>query len=202
MRNSETIKIIGARMREAREIAGFSQSKAAKLLGYANSSRLNKIECATDVSRVGVDLVIRASKLYDVSADFLLGLSDDWERDVMMLQQKQIGVALLEHWERARASELNAIRILNNKLVAVQKAVQFGIQRSRMLNELVTRFRELNSEFDDLKLGAKLLRFAVETVEEANGISLELKRYQAYIKVADKSANVALKNADIFEMED
>ena len=37
-------KTIGARLRQARDLCGYSQMKAAELLGYSNSSRLAKIE--------------------------------------------------------------------------------------------------------------------------------------------------------------
>lgn len=193
------VKTFGQRMREARDLCGFSQIKAAKLLGYANSSKLAKIEAASDTASVPLWVIPRAAEVYMVSTDFLFGISDDWEKDPVVSQQRQIYTGLLDHWERARAAELNAIRTLNNKLFAVSKAVSHGLKRSFEMRALVERIREINPWFDDeLKLGAKLLSLAIETTEEAVGISAELKRYKAYVDVADRSANV---NADIFDMD-
>lgn len=196
----EVVKVFGSRMREAREISGMTLCKAAKRLGYRNPSKLSKIENASDTNSVPIWLIPKASKLYMVSVDFLFGFSDDWERSPVVCQQREIAIGLMEHWERARAAELNAFRVLNNKLFAVSKAVSVGMGRARELKNLVYRIAEINPEWQDIKLGAKLERFAIETVEEANGITAELRRYKAFVEVADRSANVGV-NADIFDMD-
>jgi len=199
---AEVVRTFGKRMREARELCSLSQQEAAKRLGYANSSKLAKVEGATDTVSVPFWLIPKAAQIYDVSVDFLFGFTDDWERDPIVSQQRQVGHWLFEHWERARNAEVNAIRVLCNRLATVEKAVAHAMTRSVDFKTLLDRFREINPEFDDMKMGAKLLRFAIETVEESHGITAELKRYHAYIEVADKSANVKLKNHDIFEVED
>lgn len=204
--NVEVVRTFGQRMKEARELNKLNQVEAARLLGYANSSKLAKVELASDTNSVPFWLIPKAAKLYDVSIDFLFGISDDWEHDPEVSQQRQIGQWLFERAERSRAAELNAMRVLFNKLVVVQKAVSLHLKRSKELKQLVDRIAEINQPteesagWDDIKLGSKLLRFAIETVEEANGISAELKRYHAYVDVADKSANIGIRNVDIFEM--
>jgi len=208
--NNEAIKQFGQRMKSARELCNFTQAKAAALLGYSNSSKLSKIELGSDTSSVPLWVVIKASKLYDVSTDYLLFLSDDWERDPVVSQQRQISGWLVDRWENARAAELNAIRVLTNRLLAVEKAVAHGVSKSMEFKSIVDRFRELNADFDDMKLGAKLLRFAAETTEEAVGISYELKRFHVSMEIAEKGANVKLRakdfdglaNNDVFELSD
>ena len=81
-------------------------------------------------------------------------------------------------------------------MTVVEKAVSMFLNRSVEMKETVTRFRELNpTEFDDEKrLSAKLMRMAIETVEEAMGISSELQRVRAYALTAAKSD----ENLDIF----
>lgn len=198
----KVVKTFGERMKYAREdLCGFSQKKAAALLGYANSSKLAKIESASDTNSVPLWLIPKASEVYMVSVDFLFGFSEDWERDPVVCQQREIAIGLMDHWEKARAAELNAFRVLNNRLFTVAKAVSHGLTRSFEFEKLISRFRELNPEFDDMRLGAKLLKFCAETTEEAMGISAELKRYKVLVNVADKSANIGLKNADIFDMD-
>jgi transcriptional regulator with XRE-family HTH domain len=196
------VKVIGQRFKEARELNNLTLSKAAKLLGYRNPSKLSKIENASDTDSVPFFVIYRAAHVYGVSSDFLLNLSSDWEKDPVVSQERQISTALLSHWEKARAAELNAIRILNNKLFTLTKAVSHSLRWSREFQSTVDRMQEINPGFDDkVRLGSKLLRIAAEFTEEAAGISAELKRYRAYVDVADKSANVSLKNSDIFEIE-
>lgn len=194
---SELVKTIGAKMREARELCGYSQTKAAKLLGYKNSSKLAKIENATDTNSVPISILHRASKVYDVSLDFLFGVSDDWERDPVVSQQRVVGQWLYEHWERAKNAEVNAIRVLFNKLSVIEKAATHAVTRSKENHEAVTRVQEINPQFDDMKGGARLLRLLAETAEEAMGISHELKRVRSFVEVA-KTENV---NLDIFKDE-
>lgn len=63
---------IGERLRAAREAAGLPQLEAARLLGYANSSKLSKIEWGRS-SEIPMWVLKRAGWLYDVSTDYLLG---------------------------------------------------------------------------------------------------------------------------------
>ena len=73
MEQAAAVKTIGARMRQARELCNLSQSAAAKRLGYSNSSKLSKVEGATDTNSVPLWLILRAAKVYEVSIDFLFG---------------------------------------------------------------------------------------------------------------------------------
>lgn len=81
----ESIEIaatIGQRMRAARQALNLSQLNAARQLGYANSSKLAKIEGGMGdwgrASRnVQLWVIERAACLYGVSADYLFGLCDN-----------------------------------------------------------------------------------------------------------------------------
>jgi transcriptional regulator with XRE-family HTH domain len=183
----QVVKIFGERVREARELCGFSQVKAAELLGYQNSSKLAKIEGATDTNSIPIWLIVRAAHIYDVSCDFLFGISDDWERDPVVSQQRQVGRWLFDHWEKAKLAEVNAIRMLSNKICTLEKMASKLLNRSQENLEMLRKVQELNPEvFDELKGGAKLLRLLTETAEDAMGISYELKRYKAVNEVAKK----------------
>jgi len=70
---------IGERLRKAREAVGLSQLEAAKRLGYANSSKLSKIEGGKS-SEVPAWVLNRAGWLYDVSTDYLMGNSASMSR--------------------------------------------------------------------------------------------------------------------------
>lgn len=166
---NEIVKVFGRRMKEARELCGLSGLEAAERLGYMNSSKLSKIEHASDGETIPPFLPYKASIVYQVSMDFLYGLSDDWQRDPIISQQCQIQRAL----EQVSTEENNAIRNLFDQLSVVEQAAEVAFNRFGEIKKIVNRFRELNPEFDEkLKLGAKLLR----VVDEANSEVLEIGR--------------------------
>ena len=69
----------------ARKLNQLDQSEAAKTLGYSNSSQLSKIEAGqASVSR---EFIVRAAIAYRASADYLLGLSNELERDPRTTEQ-------------------------------------------------------------------------------------------------------------------
>jgi transcriptional regulator with XRE-family HTH domain len=78
-KNAALFKIVGARLMQAREMCGMTLSEAARQLGYANPSKLSKVEHASDAASVPFWLIPEAAQLYDVSTEFLFGLSDDFE---------------------------------------------------------------------------------------------------------------------------
>lgn len=160
---ADNLKAIAGRLREAREDAGLTQEKAAKLMGYANSSRLAKIENGLDMKSIPMNVVIMAADLYGVSIDYLCGRSlypdhdphavAEWSAlkhlraDVMKIEE-----AYLERLKRARVDYSNLAAAIEAVLPVVLSAT-----------DRVERFRNLNREiFDDLPGGAPLLRIADE----------------------------------------
>jgi transcriptional regulator with XRE-family HTH domain len=193
----QVVKTFGARMKQAREIAGFSQKKAARKLGYGNSSKLAKIEGATDTNSVPLWLIPKAAKVYMVSVDYLFGVSDDWERDPAVSAERELCAGLLEIWERTKIAETQAIKTMQKKQASIVKAITNMLARTKENLEYVEHVRQSNEEFDDLRGGAKLLRLLAETAEDAMGLSYELNKIRALSDVAKKE-NV---NLDIFDGE-
>lgn len=184
---AQVVKRIGERMREARELCGLSQERAAARLGYLNSSKLNKIEFASDTNSVPVWLILKASQVYRVSIDFLFGISDEWERNPVISQEKQIRKWLAEHHEKAKTAEMNAVQLLHGQQLSIAKAVTHLMNRSKENLRQIEQVRITNPQFDDLKGGAKLLRLLAETAEDAIGIGYELQKIRSNIQVEHDS---------------
>ncbi|MDP1664490.1 MAG: helix-turn-helix transcriptional regulator [Methylobacter sp.] len=166
-------------MRTARELCGFSQIVAAKRLGYSNSSKLNKVELASDTNSIPFWLIPKASQVYEVSSDYLLGLADSWECLHAEALQSQIERAI----QQSQSVQNNPIRQLYGHVSNIENAVSINLKQTVEFKDLVTRFRCLNPGFDnELKLGAKLLRMANETTQEANKIAKQLAEYHSSIK--------------------
>ncbi|QSB02665.1 hypothetical protein JWZ98_06935 [Methylomonas sp. EFPC1] len=172
---SEIVKTFGQRMTMAREMCGLSGLQAAELLGYQNSSKLSKIEHASDPETIPAFLPYKAAIVYQVSMDYLFGLASDWQRDPVTAQEQQIKRAL----EEVTADENNAIRNLFDQLTIVEQAAEVAFNRFGEIKKIVNRFREINPEFDELKLGAKLLRVVDEASSEVAAVGRKLAAYHA-----------------------
>jgi len=163
----------------ARELCGMNQKEAAKRLGYANSSKLAKVELASDTHSIPFWLIPRAAKVYQVSCDFLMGLTDSWQCSHTSALQDQIEKTI----QKSQPVQNNAIRQLYNHVSDIESAVSINLQKTAEFKDLVTRFRSLNPSFDtELRLGAKLLRMANETNQEAANIAQQLAKSRDSIK--------------------
>ena len=147
------VRTIGERLRQARELCNLSQSAAAKRLGYANPSKLSKIETATDTNSVPLWLIPRAAMLYEVSVDFLFGVSSEWEVGVPRGTQAW----LLDAWERMRERDLTALDCLHREVASVAKFTTKLAEEGRAASDALNVFRAMNSHFDQTRGGADLL---------------------------------------------
>jgi transcriptional regulator with XRE-family HTH domain len=175
-KQAEIVKTFGARMVQARELCGYSQKKAAKLLGYGNSSKLAKIEGASDTNSVPLWLIPKAAEVYEVSIDFLFGVSECWQRDPVAAQEQCVGQWLETHWKRVQEVQDGAFKALHAKQVELSESIDCTLRRSKENLECLDHVRKHNKAFDDLRGGAKLLRLLAETAEDAMGLGFELEK--------------------------
>lgn len=188
----QVFKIIGARIKAARELCGFSQQKASSLLGYANSSKLAKVE-GNSIDAVPLWLIPKAANVYGVSIDFLFGVSECWQRDPTAAQEQQIIKWLEKHYQQIQTAQSSAIQALYDKHVELERSVNRFLDRAKENLECVTRVQELNPEFEDLRGGAKLLRVIAETAEEAMGLGFELEKLRT-VSEAERLIDEILQN--------
>ena len=172
------VKVIGQRMRQAREMCNMSQSEAAKRLGYANPSKLSKVEGATDTKSIPLWLLLDASSLYDVSMDYLCGMSGDWEVTDSMACEREVSAWARSALEGLRVQELQLLKKLHEKMEFTMGVVHSMLDTSDGAQEALRRFAELNPEFMDMRGGARL----VAAVDHLNGVACEaagrLKRFR------------------------
>jgi transcriptional regulator with XRE-family HTH domain len=175
-RQTEIVKTFGARMVKARELCGYSQKKAAKLLGYRNSSKLAKIEAASDTNSVPLWLIPKAAEVYEVSIDYLFGVSACWQREPIAAQEQKIGHWLEDRWQQAQAAQDRTFKGLHDKQAELSAAIDRTLRRSKENLQQVEQVRRNNKAFDGLRGGAKLLRLLAETAEDAMGLGFELEK--------------------------
>lgn len=160
------IKTIGTRMKQARELCNLSQTEAAKRLGYSNPSKLSKVENATDTMSVPLWLLLRAAKVYEVSLDFLFGVSDTFDESSRVVQQREVSSWLFDCWQKQRCRDITALRFMHNRLEGMGTAAALMFEASDRVADALRVFRELNPNFIDLKAGSRLVS-AVQRSEES-----------------------------------
>lgn len=198
----KVVKTFGLRMKEAREIANFSQIEAAKLLGYSNSSKLAKVEGASDTNSIPMWLITKASEVYDVSTDFLFGLSDDWERDIAVSRQRNMGRWVHEHWKNANAAQVASIMMLNKRLEVVEKATAGAVAGSKKVFDMMSQVRKLNPEFMQMKNVINLILAADRAMDDARASDAALEKFHCITDLSNKTRGVGLvKNGDVFDDE-
>lgn len=181
---SALVRIIGVRMREARDLSGLSQQEAAKGLGYANSSKLAKIEGATDTNSAPLLTILRAAKLYQVSVDFLFGISDDWERDPRLAREREIGTWLRDQTQKTITAQMTHLLRLQQMIEASETASLEAMSSMEEVGKAMDRFRDMNPSFDDLIGGARMQSAITRATELAQRSMAQVKRARGTLRSA------------------
>lgn len=187
------VRTIGDRLREARELNNMSQHTASNKLGYVNSSKLSKIENATDTNSVPLWLLLRASKLYEVSLDFLFGLSDDWEKSARMTIERPVGLWMNEAWEKMRRRDLAVLHSFYARQEALDKTVSIQTTLSLELEAAFDSFKNLNPSFDDMRGGNKLAVTIAKIRNSAQIADVSLKKFKRECAVASANTDLQLE---------
>lgn len=195
---SKVKDIVGKRFIEARDINGLSQSDAAKALGYRNSAQLSQWEqCKRPPP---LHMVAHASKVYRVSTDFLLGISDDPDRDpraesrLMLLrsaEQMMQGMsqklcdAILQHTMAGGPSNESALMLLD-KAAGAAGAVRRYIARNK-------------EQFEDSPASSTVAA-ALDTLDKCVADSrASIERHRRVTEVAVKRTLAGLPELPLFE---
>lgn len=168
------VRTIGDRFRESRELCNLSQSEAARRFGYANPSKLSKVELATDTNSVPLWLIVRAAKVYEVSIDFLFGITDDWEVGV----PRGIQSWMFDAWEKARQRDLAALEHLHREVVAVSLHTAELVAGIAGATEALAALRTRSPVFDDLPASASLAARLERLQERARTAEAALQRFR------------------------
>lgn len=173
LEQAELVHLIGARMRQARELCNLSQSAAARRLGYANPSKLSKVELATDTNSVPLWLIVRAARVYEVSVDYLFGVADDWETGVC----RGVQGWMFDAWEKARQRDLASLEHLHAEIAAVSTHLTAMAAGAHEVTQALDTLRARNPAFDDMPASGTLAGRLERLQERARAGELALKRF-------------------------
>ena len=178
------VKTIGARMRQARELCNLSQSAAARRLGYANPSKLSKVELATDTNSVPLWLIVRAARVYEVSVDFLFGATDDWEVGARMTQEREVSAWMLDTFDKLRQRDMETLKRLHDRVQTLTDAVAVMLAASEDASVALARFAELNPAFEEMRAGSRLVSAVERASDSAKAAKTKMERFRMECAVA------------------
>ena len=177
------VKTIGARLKASRELCNLSLSEAARRLGYSNPSKLSKVENATDTNSVPIRLIRDAASIYEVSTEYLFGLSEDWETGV----HRGMSPYLLAEWDRIRNRDLRALVTLQQHVEAATAAIPTLQRDAQGVIDAINRLTDLNGDaFVDLR-GGSILNAAANRLKKTAAEALEAER-RLHLVLSERAA--------------
>ena len=190
--NAGIRRAVGARFLAAREINGWGQLEAAKMMGYSNSTQLSLIEQGKRMPPH--DVLLRASTVYSVSTDFLYALDDEPERDSRAASKN----AVLRRMESLLQRNARAV---TDALLETQKFDPTPMVRATGLCGLVLElcdgvdlYRKRNHEaFDETPCSALLIRTTRNARVAIGQVAAALDRAEHRAELALAKARKALQ---------
>jgi len=172
LRQLDLVKTVGARLRASRELNNLSLSEAARRLGYSNPSKLSKVENATDTNSVPLRLIRDAARIYDVSTEYLFGLSDDWETGV----PRGMTGWLMDEWEFQRRRDAAALAALAGRVDACATIIPALATDAVAVRVALDRIAELNPDAWPEIRGAGKLFTAIDCLEKSTAAATIAER--------------------------
>lgn len=149
-------KEIGLRMRESRDMVGLSQQDAARRFGYSNSSKLAKIENGQS-SAIPLWVIRKAALAYDVSCDFLFGVTGTMERDdVKHAALREMNAFLYAEFDKRHAQDVAAATALQQRIVVIEEMLVLAEMQLRQAHESLA-FVTATPEWQEVRGGNRLI---------------------------------------------
>ncbi|PKD39561.1 hypothetical protein CWO84_14760 [Methylomonas sp. Kb3] len=169
-------KEVGLRMLEARkEFCKLSQKQAADMLGIT-SDQLRAME--EGLLLVPLSVIKKAAEIFDVSAEWLLSITDDWEfceetreRDFLAGMER----LQLENHAKTVAKQLSQ----DNKITALADALALLGPAIQAIDDGFTHFWMANPEFENMPRSAVILNRIDQAQALARSATLSLVRVKA-----------------------
>jgi transcriptional regulator with XRE-family HTH domain len=163
--NMRLRRLLAKRLIAARELNGFGQTQAALLIGWKNATQLSLLERGTRMPPHAV--LCQIARTYGVSVDYILGLSDEPERDPSTAAVKASVNQVRDMLDRNATAVCEALHSAS-KFDSTQALRSTGVvARVKYLCDAVTHFRAISpAAFDDTRGSARLL-YAVREADEA-----------------------------------
>jgi len=155
-REIKALRLTGNRLREARVLCKLILPEAAVIL-ECDRKYLTDIEHFRKNDAIPLNFLIRASYAYQVSVDYLLGISEDWEISNEIKNERDIVHGL----HKANTAQLAELVVENafyhRQLEGLGEIIKAITDNFIQTESVLARFIELNPDFIDMRGGSPLL---------------------------------------------
>ncbi len=176
------LHLVAERLRNARELNGLSLSEAASRLGFESPSSVSKLENVRHITEIPLWFLMEAARVYEVSGDYLLGLTDEIGLQPRIKLDREVSGWLHTAIERNRARDMQAITLLHEEIVCaltVERDLTISLQE---IDRALDAFVELNPRFKtDMKGGARLLRAVEDGMSGAAKLAAMLSKFRGQL---------------------
>lgn len=164
---SELRRTVAERLLKAREMNGWTQTEAATRFGYSTPAQLSQWEQRKRMPPL--HMLIRACDVYRVSLDYIMGLSEEPDRDPQTAERLMILRVAQESMTDMSHQLCNLVMEQTKRGGPTMMAAHAYITEGERLAQAFKRFVELNPEFEDMR-GGNTLAVAAESFEK-NGLA-------------------------------
>lgn len=146
-------RLIGARICEARELAGFNAGELAQLIGLAKAD-MDDLEAGR--ADVPVWLLRRIADRCVTTVDFLVGDTEESERGEITPTLRDLLVRQQQHNDRLRMAEVLEQDSLRTRLDVLEGLAGLFHAAAQEAERALQRVTTLNPEWPDMRGGSKL----------------------------------------------
>lgn len=172
LRNRKLAVLIGARIVAARELSGLQQVEFSRAIGHKTPAQPSLWESGRRL--VPLADVPTVARVLGVSSDFLLGLSDEPDRDPAVARRSLLTQHLRDQVEAFAGHMADAVLEGGIEVEGALRSTKL-LSRCHDLQRAVDRFKAANADrFDDMPAGALLLRSTRELAEAVEVVAAEL----------------------------
>lgn len=174
-RANELRRMIGQRMRAARELCLLGRDEAARMLGLT-AQQLERFE-GTVGRGANHPEIVAAANLYEVSTDYLYGITQEFETDFSTAQRRAAGAWLFQRFEQNWRDQLAKFAQLDRRLEKFAWLIEAMAVVADENAAAIASLRARNPEFDDMRGGATVVRLAEQLVRRGTEGRALLKRF-------------------------
>ena len=137
--------------------------------------RLNVVaHLAAFILLFAVWTILAAARVYEVSVDFLFGITDDWEVGVPRGTQAW----MLDAWERMRQRDLLALDMVHREVVSVCSGIGGILSGVSELSAAICVYRTRNPQFEETLGSATVIHRVAKLEAAARDAEADLKRFR------------------------
>jgi transcriptional regulator with XRE-family HTH domain len=188
--------LIGLRLMKSRELSGLRQLEASAMLGYVNSTQLNLWEQGRRMPPLTE--LIKIAEVYSVPLDYLVGTTDETERDPALALRRGCLNGVRKQLERVAEITVDSIAKHTGRVGAHAQHVREVLVTGKDFLEAYETFVRHNlSKFNIQRGSASLVRVAEDfenallasqkAIREHDAEDAELRRSLAALSLTDDS---------------